>query len=77
MCTVACIWGKVRRIVYGATRNDVHSMYFDTRHTNTSDLIGDAFREDLEIVAGVLAKECAELYFRPQDNPPETEQMNK
>jgi tRNA(Arg) A34 adenosine deaminase TadA len=25
MCTVACIWGKIHRIVYGATRNDVHS----------------------------------------------------
>jgi hypothetical protein len=28
-------------------------MYFDTRHTNTSDLIRDAFRDDLGIVAGV------------------------
>ncbi|HYI97763.1 MAG TPA: nucleoside deaminase [Bryobacteraceae bacterium] len=77
MCTVACIWGKIRRIVYGATRNDVHSMYFDARHTNASDLIGDAFRDDLEIVAGVLANECAELYYKPEDNPPETEQLNK
>jgi tRNA(adenine34) deaminase len=29
MCTAAFIWAKVQRIVYGATRNDVHSMYFD------------------------------------------------
>src|SRR5688572_3557314 len=28
MCTAACIWAKIGRIVYGATRNDVHSMYF-------------------------------------------------
>ena len=77
MCTVACIWGKIRRIVYGATRNDVHSMYFDSRHTNTSDLIRDAFRDDLEIVAGVLANQCAEFYYKPEDNPPETEQINK
>ena len=77
MCTVACIWGKIGRVVYGATRNDVHSMYFDTRHTNTSDLIGDAFREDLEVIGGVLAEECAEFYYKPEDNPPETEQTNK
>jgi tRNA(adenine34) deaminase len=25
MCAVACIWGKIHPIVYGATRNDVHS----------------------------------------------------
>jgi tRNA(Arg) A34 adenosine deaminase TadA len=37
MCTVACIWGKITRIVFGAGRNDVHSMYFDTRHINSVD----------------------------------------
>src|SRR4051812_26357607 len=76
MCTVACVWAKIGRIVYGATRNDVHSMYFDTKHINCADLISDAFREDLEIVGGVLALECAKFYYKPQDNPPPEEQEN-
>lgn len=76
MCSVACIWAKITRIVYGATRSEVHSMYFDTRHFNTADLIHDAFREDLEIVGGVLAEECAGFYYRPSDHPPHEEQVN-
>ena len=28
MCTMASIWAKVGRIVYGAGRGDVHAMYF-------------------------------------------------
>ncbi len=76
MCTVACVWGKVTRIVFGATRNDVHSMYFDSRHINASDLIRDAFREDIEIVGGVLVEECCAFYYRPEDQPPKQEQIN-
>jgi tRNA(adenine34) deaminase len=76
MCTAACIWGKISRIVYGATRNDVHSMYFDAKHINTADLVADAFKEDLELVGGVLADECASLYYRPYENPPSDEQLN-
>ena len=73
MCAVACVWGKISRIVYGATRNDVHSMYFDTKHINTADLVADAFKNDLEVVGGVLADECVTLYYRPDANPPEQE----
>lgn len=76
MCSIACVWAKITRIVYGATRNDVHSMYFDTRHFNTADLISDAFREDIQIVGGVLAQDCAQFYYRPGDNPPCEEQAN-
>ncbi len=64
MCTMACVWAKIGRIVYGATRNDVNSMYFEVRHFNTADFIRDAFQEDIQVTAGVLAKECAELYLR-------------
>jgi tRNA(adenine34) deaminase len=76
MCSVACIWAKITRIVYGATRNDVHSMYFDAKHLNTADLIRDAFREDVEIIGGVLADECAQFYYRPNDHPPREDQVN-
>jgi hypothetical protein len=63
----------------GTTRLQVVNQSFAhlTGHTNTSDLIGDAFRDDLEIVAGVLANDCAELYYKPEDNPPDPEQMNR
>jgi len=70
MCTMACLWAKVGRIVFGATRNDVHSMYFEARHFNTADFISDAFKNDIEVVGGVLADECAELYYRPGEQPP-------
>lgn len=76
MCAVACIWAKIARVVYGATRSDVHSMYFDTRHINASDLIGDAFRDDMEMIGGVLAEQCSEFYYRPNDQPPKEEQTN-
>ena len=70
MCSMACLWGKISRIVYGATRNDVHSMYFEERHFSTADFIHDAFKDDIETVGGVLADECAELYYRPGEVPP-------
>ena len=76
MCAVACIWAKIARIVYGATRNDVHSMYFDTRHIDVSDLIRDAFRDDMEMVGGVLAGECSRYYYHPGDQPPQEDQIN-
>jgi len=70
MCTIACLWAKVSRIVFGASRNDVHSMYFEERHFNTADFICDAFKNDVEVTGGVLAQECAELYYRPDEQPP-------
>ena len=39
--------------MYGATRNDVHSMYFDAKHVNAADLVTDAFRDDVEILIDV------------------------
>ena len=47
MCTMASIWAKIGRIVYGAGREDVHPMYFEDRHLDTVDFIRDAFRRDL------------------------------
>ncbi len=76
MCAVACIWAKISRVVYGATRNDVHSMYFDTKHINASDLIRDAFREDIEMIGGVLADQCSALYYQPNEEPPFEERTN-
>ena len=77
MCSAACVWAKIKRIVYGATRHDVHSMYFDAKHLNADQLIADAYKEDIEIIGGVLAKECADFYYKPDDQPPPEEQENR
>ena len=76
MCTMASIWAKIGRIVYGAERHQVHKMYFEDRHLDTMDFIRDAFRRDLSIEGGVLGDECAALYAGPDDIIPESEQAN-
>ena len=76
MCTMASIWAKIGRVVYGAERHQVHSMYFEDRHYDTMDFIRDAFRDDLRITGGVLAEECARLYYHPGDDVPPEEQGN-
>ena len=76
MCTFASIWAGIGRIVYGAGRDDVHEMYFEDRHLSTLDFVADAYKDDLELVGGVLADECAQLYYRPGDNVPEDQQAN-
>lgn len=76
MCTMASIWSKVSRIVYGAGREDVHRMYFEARHIDTLDFVGKAYRDDLSIQGGILREACAQLYYRPWDKVPEQDQGN-
>ena len=76
MCSMASIWAKVGRIVYGAGRDDVHKMYFEGRDLNTVDFLADAYRDDLSIQGGVLRRECAALYHQPGEAVPEEEQAN-
>ncbi|KQM95320.1 cytosine deaminase [Sphingomonas sp. Leaf22] len=76
MCTMASIWSKVARVVYGAGRDDVHAMYFEDRHIDTLAFISDAYRDDIVIEGGCLRAECAKLYYGPDDDVPEEEQGN-
>jgi tRNA(adenine34) deaminase len=76
MCTMAIVWAKVTRIVYGAERHQVHPMYFEDRHLTTQDYILDAYRSDLALQGGLLAEECAALYFRPWDDVSPEDQPN-
>ena len=76
MCTMASIWAKVGRIVYGAERDQVHRMYFEDRHLSIMDFINDAFRDDLQVEGGMLGTECARLYFKPGDKVPDQDQGN-
>ncbi len=77
MCTMASIWAKIGRIVYGAEREQVHPMYFEDRHFDTVDFIRDAFRGDLVVTGGVLADQCAKLYIGPDEDIPEGAQFNR
>ena len=76
MCSMASIWSHVSRIVYGAARGQVHSMYFEDRHFNTMDFIRDAFRDDMTFTGGVLSDQSVELYYKPGDDVPEEERGN-
>lgn len=77
MCTMASIWAKIGRIVYGAERNQVHPMYFEDRHLDMMDFVSDAFRDDLSVTAGLLGDECAALYIGPGEDVPKYEQYNR
>lgn len=77
MCTMASIWAKISRIIYGAGRDDVHAEYFEDRHLDTVDFIRDAFRTDLGLQGGLMAKECAALYVPPDAIVPKDEQFNR
>ncbi|MFD1788301.1 nucleoside deaminase [Sphingomonas floccifaciens] len=76
MCTMASIWSKVGRVVYGAGRDDVHEMYFEARHVDTLAFIADAYRDDVVIEGGCLREECASLYYPPDADLPPQEQAN-
>ena len=76
MCTMASIWSRIGRVVYGAERADVHKMYFEDRHLDTMNFIRDAYREDFEVVGGVMREEVLGLYWGPGDDPPLEEQGN-
>jgi tRNA(adenine34) deaminase len=76
MCTMASIWAKVGRIVFGAGRDDVHQMYFEDRHLDTIDFIRDAYRQDLSMEGGCLSDDCAALYYGPDDDVPSDDQGN-
>jgi tRNA(adenine34) deaminase len=76
MCSMASIWAKLGRIVYGAERGQVHEMYFEDRHLDTTDFIRDAFKDDMSLQGGLLADECAALYVGPDEDVPMDEQVN-
>ena len=76
MCSMASIWAKIGRVVYGAGRGEVHHMYFEGHHLNTLDFIMDAFRDDISLQGGVLKRECTQLYHKPSEVVPDEEQGN-
>lgn len=77
MCTMASIWAKIGRIVYGAGREDVHPMYFEDRHLDTIDFIRDAFSDNLSLEGGLMVADCAALYVPPDADIPKDEQFNQ
>jgi tRNA(adenine34) deaminase len=51
-------------------------MYFEDRHFDAIDFVLDAFRKDLKVEGGLCDRECAALYYGPNDEPPLDEQAN-
>ena len=76
MCSMALIWSKVSRVVYGAGRAQVHRLYFEDWHVDTLEFFADAVRGGIKVKGGVLAEECAALYHGPNDEVPLPEQAN-
>ena len=76
MCSMASLWSKVSRVVYGASRAQVHRLYFEDWHVDTLEFFSDAVRGGIEVKGGVLAAECAALYYGPEDVVPIPEQAN-
>lgn len=70
MCTMASIWAKIGRVVFGAGRGDVHAMYFEARHIDTMAFVSKAYRDDIEIEGDCLRELCAALYYGPNDDVP-------
>lgn len=77
MCSMASIWAKIRRIVYGAERHQVHPMYFEDRNLGIEDYLRDAYRRDLVWQGGLLSGQCAALYVGPGEDVPLDEQVNR
>ena len=77
MCTMASIWAKIGRIVFGAGRDDVHDMYFEDRHLDTVDFIRDAYKDNLLLDGGLMVKECAALSVPPGAEIPKDQQFNR
>jgi tRNA(adenine34) deaminase len=76
MCSMASIWAKIGRIVYGAGRDEVHHMYFEGRQLDTIDFVIDAFRDDISLEGGLLKRECAALLYKPDEAVPVEDQGN-
>jgi tRNA(adenine34) deaminase len=77
MCSMASIWAKIGRVVFGAERHQVHKMYFEDRHLSTEDYLRDAYRNDLVWQGGLLSEQCAALYVGPGEDVPLEEQVNR
>jgi tRNA(adenine34) deaminase len=77
MCTMASIWAKVGRILYSADRDGMHEMYPEDRHLSTENFIRDAFKDDITLEGGLLAKECAALYVPPGADVPKDQQFDR
>ncbi len=52
-------------------------MYFEDRHLSTENFIRDAFKDDITLEGGLLAKECAALYVPPGADVPKDQQFNR
>lgn len=62
MCSVACLWANISKVVYGASRKNVSQELFSEENLNTVDYIADSSHKDVEVVPNILAEDCSKLY---------------
>jgi tRNA(adenine34) deaminase len=62
MCSVACLWANISKVVYGASRENVSEELFKEKHFNTIDYIADSSNKDVVVISDVLSEECVALY---------------
>jgi tRNA(adenine34) deaminase len=63
MCSCACAWARVGRIVFGAARSEVPGRYFELDGVSCASLLQSA-KTPVTVTSGVLAERCRELYRR-------------
>jgi tRNA(adenine34) deaminase len=61
MCTCACAWARISRIVFGASRLEVPERYFELEGLSCEAILAHA-RVRVEVTGGVLGEECRRLY---------------
>jgi len=66
MCTCACLWARIDRIVFGAAREDVSAEYFELEGLSCRELVASAHGKRPGVVSGVLRDRCAGLYRDPR-----------
>ena len=61
MCAAACVWAGVSTIVYGTSSEKLIDLGIEQFDISCETIIEKSFRK-IEIIGGVLADECLELF---------------
>jgi tRNA(adenine34) deaminase len=61
MCAAACVWAGVSTIVFGASSQQVKELGQEQINLACKTVIDQGF-QNIEVVGGILAEECLELF---------------
>ena len=61
MCAAACVWAGVSRVIFGASTKQLIDL--GTKQIDIScQTVGDKSFQNIEVIGGILADECLELF---------------